>query len=182
MARQPHILIADEPTGNLDPENSAGIVQLLEEINNYGTTVLVTTHDEKIVNSLRRRVITLKDGRLIGDQKERGQYDLDASRTKIIKHPLNSNPAPRKIISRVSGALNIRRPAAKPIADSTPKTSIQKAPSSTVKIAKKPATVSRSARTATRFSNTTPVKKTTATRRFATVKSSTAKKVNRSRK
>lgn len=182
MARQPHILIADEPTGNLDPENSAGIVQLLEEINNYGTTVLVTTHDEKIVNSLRRRVITLKDGRLIGDQKERGQYDLDASRTKIIKHPLNSNPAPRKIISRVSGALNIRRPAAKPIADSTPKKSIQKAPSSTVKIAKKPATVSRSARTATRFSNTTPVKKTTATRRFATVKSSTAKKVNRSRK
>lgn len=121
MARQPSILIADEPTGNLDPENSAGIVQLLEEINNYGTTVLVTTHDEKIVNSLRRRVLTLKDGKLIGDQKDRGQYDLDATRTLIVKHPLNPNtparrpatvrptPAPRRSAARPAPSFN--RPA-----------------------------------------------------------------------
>ena len=122
MARQPHILIADEPTGNLDPENSAGIVQLLEEINNYGTTVLVTTHDEKIVNSLRRRVLTLKDGKLIGDQKERGQYDLDATRTRIVKHPLNPNspirrPAgTRSTSTRTTSARSAipRRPANRP--------------------------------------------------------------------
>lgn len=88
MARQPKILIADEPTGNLDPETSWGIVSLLEEINNFGTTILVTTHDEKIVNQLKRRVITIRDGRVIGDQKNDGHYDLDASRTKIVKRPL----------------------------------------------------------------------------------------------
>ena len=88
MARQPKILIADEPTGNLDPETSWGIVSLLEEINNFGTTILVTTHDEKIVNQLKKRVITIRDGRVIGDQKNDGHYDLDASHTKIVKRPL----------------------------------------------------------------------------------------------
>ena len=58
--------------------------------------MLVTTHDEKIVNSLRRRVLTLKDGKLIGDQKDRGQYDLDATRTRIVKHPLNPNSPVRR--------------------------------------------------------------------------------------
>lgn len=87
MARQPKILIADEPTGNLDPETSWGIVRLLEEINNFGTTILVTTHDENIVNQLKRRVVTLRDGRIVGDQKNYGHYDLDASgKTRIIKH------------------------------------------------------------------------------------------------
>lgn len=88
MARQPKILIADEPTGNLDPETSWGIVHLLEEINNFGTTILVTTHDEKIVNQLRRRVITLSGGRIIGDQKEGGHYNLDAATLNIKKRPL----------------------------------------------------------------------------------------------
>lgn len=88
MARQPKILIADEPTGNLDPETSWGIVSLLEEINNFGTTILVTTHDEKIVNQLKKRVITIRDGKVIGDQKNDGHYDLDASHTKIVKRPL----------------------------------------------------------------------------------------------
>ena len=88
MARQPKILIADEPTGNLDPETSWGIVSLLEEINNFGTTILVTTHDEKIVNQLKKRVITIRDGKVIGDQKCDGHYDLDASHTRIVKHPL----------------------------------------------------------------------------------------------
>ena len=62
LAADPKVLIADEPTGNLDPEPSWGIVHLLEEINNFGTTILVTTHDEKLVNQLRRRVITLCHG------------------------------------------------------------------------------------------------------------------------
>lgn len=77
VARQPKILIADEPTGNLDPETSWGIVRLLEEINNFGTTILVTTHNEEVVNTLQRRVVTLKDGKIIGDQKESGHYDLE---------------------------------------------------------------------------------------------------------
>ena len=88
MARQPKILIADEPTGNLDPETAWGIVRLLEEINNFGTTILVTTHDDKIVNLLRKRVVTIRDGRIIGDQKNNGHYDLDATRSKIVKRPL----------------------------------------------------------------------------------------------
>lgn len=98
MARQPKILIADEPTGNLDPENSWGIIKLLEEINNFGTTILVTTHDEKVVNLLKKRVITLQDGKIIGDQKEGGHYDLDGSDLKVQKRSLGGSapaaPAP----------------------------------------------------------------------------------------
>ena len=98
MARQPKILIADEPTGNLDPENSWGIIKLLEEINNFGTTILVTTHDEKVVNLLKKRVITLQDGKIIGDQKEGGHYDLDGSDQKVQKRSLGGSapaaPAP----------------------------------------------------------------------------------------
>lgn len=88
MARQPKILIADEPTGNLDPENSWGIIRLLEEINNFGTTILVTTHDAEVVNQLKKRVITLSHGKIIGDQKQGGHYDLDGSRTRISKRSL----------------------------------------------------------------------------------------------
>lgn len=88
MARQPKILIVDEPTGNLDPETAWGIVRLLEEINNYGTTILFSTHDDTIVNMLKKRVITLRDGRIIGDQKNGGHYDLDATHTRIVKRPL----------------------------------------------------------------------------------------------
>ncbi len=80
VARQPKILIADEPTGNLDPENSWGIMQLLQEINNFGTTVLVTTHDEKIVNALKKRVVTINDGKLVNDQKDRGKYTTEGKR------------------------------------------------------------------------------------------------------
>lgn len=93
MARQPKILIADEPTGNLDPENSWGIIRLLEEINNFGTTILVTTHDAEVVNQLKKRVITLSHGKIIGDQKQGGHYDLDGSRTRISKRSLGG-PAP----------------------------------------------------------------------------------------
>src|SRR5664279_886776 len=68
VVRQPKILIADEPTGNLDPKHSWDIVRLLEKINKYGTTVLLTTHNADIVNKLKRRVITIEDGEVIRDQ------------------------------------------------------------------------------------------------------------------
>ena len=71
--RQPKILIADEPTGNLDPTNTWGIVRLLEKINRYGTTVLLTTHNTEIVNRLKRRVLTIENGSIVSDQSE-GSY------------------------------------------------------------------------------------------------------------
>ncbi len=67
IARQPKILIADEPTGNLDPKNAWDIIKVLEKINKYGTTVVLTTHNQEIVNKIKRRVITLKDGQIVGD-------------------------------------------------------------------------------------------------------------------
>ncbi|MBR3365841.1 cell division ATP-binding protein FtsE [Candidatus Saccharibacteria bacterium] len=79
VARQPKILIADEPTANLDVLTKSEIINLLQRINDSGTTVLVTTHDENVVNNLRKRVITIKDGRIVADQKDGGVYRLDRS-------------------------------------------------------------------------------------------------------
>ena len=78
VARQPKILIADEPTANLDKLTTDEIINLLKKINDFGTTILVTTHNEGIVNSLQRRVITLKDGKIVSDQKNNGTYKLEA--------------------------------------------------------------------------------------------------------
>ena len=73
MVNRPAILLADEPTGNLDPGNSMEIMKLLEEINNRGTTVLVVTHNREIVNSMKKRVITMRKGVVVSDEKE-GEY------------------------------------------------------------------------------------------------------------
>ncbi|MDD5747661.1 MAG: cell division ATP-binding protein FtsE [Actinomycetota bacterium] len=73
FVNRPPILLADEPTGNLDPSMSHGIVKLLEKINNTGTTVLMATHDQDIVNTFKKRVIELKEGRVVRDQL-RGVY------------------------------------------------------------------------------------------------------------
>ena len=73
VVRQPKILIADEPTGNLDPKHSWDIVRLLEKINKYGTTVILTTHNVEIVNKLKRRVITIDHGKITSDQAK-GSY------------------------------------------------------------------------------------------------------------
>lgn len=73
LVNQPSILLADEPTGNLDPKNSWEIMKLLEEINEQGTTVLVVTHNRDIVNAMQKRVITMKKGIIISDQEE-GEY------------------------------------------------------------------------------------------------------------
>ncbi len=73
LVNNPPILLADEPTGNLDPRNSWEIMKLLEEINRRGTTVLVVTHNREIVNAMRKRVITMKKGIVISDE-EKGEY------------------------------------------------------------------------------------------------------------
>ncbi|MCR5419801.1 MAG: cell division ATP-binding protein FtsE [Lachnospiraceae bacterium] len=73
LVNNPPILLADEPTGNLDPRNSWEIMKLLEEINRRGTTVLVVTHNREIVNAMRKRVITVKKGVIVSDE-EKGEY------------------------------------------------------------------------------------------------------------
>ncbi len=75
IVRQPKILIADEPTGNLDPKHAWDVIRVLEKINKYGTTVLLTTHNQEIVNKLRRRVVVIADGKVVGD-KANGEYVL----------------------------------------------------------------------------------------------------------
>src|SRR3954453_7132544 len=76
FVNHPPLLLADEPTGNLDPETSIGIMQLLYRINRTGTTVLVATHDSEMVDRMRRRVIQLKQGRVVRDQRG-GLYRTD---------------------------------------------------------------------------------------------------------
>lgn len=72
LVNSPDILLADEPTGNLDPKISREIMKLLEEINARGTTVVVVTHDENIVNTLKKRVIRMQKGIIVGDERESG--------------------------------------------------------------------------------------------------------------
>lgn len=75
LIHQPKILLADEPTGNLDALNANEIIDLLLRINKFGTTVILVTHNKEVVNHLNKRVITMEDGRIISDQK-RGKYLL----------------------------------------------------------------------------------------------------------
>ena len=73
LINKPSILLADEPTGNLDPKNSWEIMMLLEEINAAGTTVVVVTHNREIVNAMQKRVVTMKRGVIVSDEEE-GEY------------------------------------------------------------------------------------------------------------
>jgi len=77
FVNRPLILIADEPTGNLDPTTSVGIMRLLDRINRTGTTVVMATHDHAIVDSMRRRVVELESGQIVRDQS-RGIYGVGA--------------------------------------------------------------------------------------------------------
>ena len=70
FVNHPRLLIADEPTGNLDPETSVGIMQLLYRINRTGTTVIVATHDRDMVDRMQMRVVALEGGRLVRDQRQ----------------------------------------------------------------------------------------------------------------
>ena len=72
MVNRPAILLADEPTGNLDPQNSWEIMKLLEEVNRLGTTVIVVTHNHEIVNKMKKRVIALHSGRITSDEMQGG--------------------------------------------------------------------------------------------------------------
>ncbi len=75
IVNQPDVLIADEPTGNLDPINAHDVVEILKKINDLGTTVLLTTHNKMVVDSVGRRVVTMDQGRIVRDDKE-GKYAL----------------------------------------------------------------------------------------------------------
>lgn len=75
LINNPSILLADEPTGNLDPKNSWEIMKLLEEVNERGTTVVVVTHNREIVNAMQKRVITMKKGVIVSDEEEGGYID-----------------------------------------------------------------------------------------------------------
>ncbi len=75
IVNNPDLIIADEPTGNLDPVNTYDIIQILKKINDLGTTVLMTTHNKGVVDAVGKRVITMEDGKIIRDDKE-GKYIL----------------------------------------------------------------------------------------------------------
>lgn len=75
LVHRPKILLADEPTGNLDSINTDEIIELLQKINKFGTTVVLVTHNREVVNKLRRRVITVENGRIVSDQQV-GKYIL----------------------------------------------------------------------------------------------------------
>jgi len=74
IINQPDLLVADEPTGNLDPRNTQDIIQILRRINDLGTTVILTTHNQGVIDSLERRVITVEDGRIVRDDVS-GKYE-----------------------------------------------------------------------------------------------------------
>ncbi len=129
VARQPKILIADEPTANLDKLTTEEIIGLLKRINDFGTTILVTTHNENIVNNLQKRVVTMKDGKIVDDQKSGGIYKLDEVKVplkpqRIIHtpgHAYHAKPqtsnARERDVTGVTGRANV-----------TPKKTVQAAP------------------------------------------------------
>ncbi len=75
LVHRPKIILADEPTGNLDTINTADVIEVLKKINNFGSTVVLVTHNREVVNALKSRVITISDGRIISDKKH-GKYVL----------------------------------------------------------------------------------------------------------
>lgn len=91
LANDPVLLIADEPTGNLDPETSVDIIEILQKINDWGTTVLIATHDKDIVDMLQKRVIRLEDGQVVSDQK--GSYNETTKGSKPGKNKKNRKKA-----------------------------------------------------------------------------------------
>ncbi len=93
FVNRPLILLADEPTGNLDPSTSQGIMQLLDRINRTGTTVVVATHDEVLVNWMRRRVIELDRGTIVRDQA-RGVYGIEGSPAATLSPAATPSPLP----------------------------------------------------------------------------------------
>ena len=121
LVKKPRLLLADEPTGNLDPGTSLEIVRLLSQINEAGTTVLMATHDDSIVNEIRRRVIELSNGRIVRDEQD-GAYE--APRPEIAERAGGGSGA---AVAAASGAAawqghppTTRVPAAAPAAQTDP--------------------------------------------------------------
>ena len=83
LVNNPKILLCDEPTGNLDPSNTTEIMELLQRINLKGTTVVVATHNQAVVDRMRRRVVRLEDGRITPDE-ERGYYFLGSGQSQVL--------------------------------------------------------------------------------------------------
>lgn len=141
VARQPKILIADEPTANLDHLTTKEIIDLLKRINDFGTTLIVTTHNESIVNHLQKRVITMENGKIISDQKTNGLYRLD--NPSEIKKPGSQIDQLQPRIVKLSSA-DIKKPISdikKPTETepSVPQPPRQPAKSIDIKTVKKPA-------------------------------------------
>lgn len=82
LANNPSVILADEPTGNLDPDTSLDIIKLINEINRRGTTVVVATHAKEIVDSMKKRVVVMDKGRIVSDQ-EKGVYTIEAENHKV---------------------------------------------------------------------------------------------------
>ena len=156
VARQPKILIADEPTANLDKLTTKEIIDLLKKINDFGTTILVTTHNENIVNNLQKRVVTLKNGRIVNDQKNNGIYRLDETpvppepvrRVQVPGHALRPRPGMSmpQMTANPMGPTPIRTittnpapnragvaPTPKPATAASPRTNVISAPKPAVK-------------------------------------------------
>jgi cell division transport system ATP-binding protein len=103
FVNHPPLLLADEPTGNLDPDTSIGIMQLIYRINRTGTTVVVATHDREMVDKMRRRVIELRDGRVIRDEAI-GTYSVDESTVEFAARlreelGIGTDPAVRPVVA-----------------------------------------------------------------------------------
>jgi cell division transport system ATP-binding protein len=75
LVNQPDVIVADEPTGNLDPVNTFEVVQILKKVNDLGTTVMLTTHNKGVIDSLKKRVVTMDRGKVVRDDRE-GKYIL----------------------------------------------------------------------------------------------------------
>ena len=139
VARQPKILIADEPTANLDKLTTKEIIDLLKKINDFGTTILVTTHNENIVNNLQKRVVTLKNGKIVNDQNNNGIYRLDETpvppepvrRMQVPGHALRQRPVAPTVQQVPRPMVVNTQPVAKPVASRVVKPSA-KAPAKQV--------------------------------------------------
>ena len=104
FVNHPPLLLADEPTGNLDPETSIGIMQLLYRINRTGTTVLVATHDHAMVDKMRRRVIELSQGRIVRDEATGALRRATSRRASSPRACAATRPARPRRDSRVARA------------------------------------------------------------------------------
>ncbi|HEX8647636.1 MAG TPA: cell division ATP-binding protein FtsE [Thermoleophilaceae bacterium] len=115
FVNHPPLLLADEPTGNLDPETSIGIMQLIYRINRTGTTVLVATHDREMVDKMRRRVVELSEGRVIRDD-ESGLYRPDESTAEFAMNLREEMGYGKETVTRTKPERSRER-AAEPVVD-----------------------------------------------------------------